>query len=93
MFPNPFRPSGDLYCFSLETKLIAFYRTEDVKGIRVNLNRDDEIVTRITIRVQICIPMSRVHRSFLVCNKFHSASFALLSIKSLCIKTCNNLGT
>ena len=34
---------------TLERKLIAFYRTEDVMGIRVSLNREDEMVKSIPI--------------------------------------------
>ena len=31
--------------YALERKLIGFYRIEDVMGIRVSLNREDEMVT------------------------------------------------
>ena len=34
---------------TLEKKLIAFYRTEDVMGIMVSLNREDEMVKSIPI--------------------------------------------
>ena len=35
--------------YAFERKLIGFYRIEDVMGIRVSLNREDEMVKSIPI--------------------------------------------